>query len=1744
TTTHAVQQGGYVDLTASSTSSDVDGGYYAGATVQITAGIFVGSASGDHLTVLDGGTNRASGMVAGTNITVSYDSASEKLTLSGYDTIAHYNTVLGHVQYNTTGSDPTNGGANTTRTISWTVNDGAKSIPFGAQNSAQTVLTIDANHAPTIDAFSNPGSPVTEAGNASAQDIPALTGTLTVNDADTGNSLTASVTGNAIAKLNGSTTLPGGVNLSALIASGAISFTSATSDGTAKVLTWTYNPTAANLDFLKAGDHLTIEYTARVSDGIVNSGTQILTITIDGSNDAAVLSSATVPLTEANTAAAISTSGTLTVSDLDRGEQAFVARNAVAGAYGHFSIGTNGAWSYTADTAHNEFVGGQLYSDTFAVTSIDGTTTSVTVNITGTNDAAVLSSATRNLVETDNAADISSSGTLTITDPDSSPTFVPQNGTVGTYGAFSIAANGAWSYTASSAHNEFLSGTTYTDTFSVSSADGTTTSVVIHIAGSNDLPVITVVGGADTAVVEAGTTVPGDPNASGQLTISDLDANQSSFQVPAILAKTYGTFTFTAAGVWTYTLDQAKANQLTQGQAATDTLTVRSADGSTTQDIVVNITGSNDAATFGGTTTGSAVEDVTTSAGGTLTVADVDTGQAGFGAGTSPLVATYGTFTFTAASGAWSYTLDHTKADSLTGGQVVSDRLTVHAIDGTAQDIVVTITGTNDAPVATGLASPLSAPEQTALNLKTRGLSVSDVDGGSELQTVTLSVTEGVLNVTAGTSGATVNGGTSGSGASVQIVGTLAQINALLASDGSSTVSYIDNTDTPGASATLTLAVKDGFNATGSANSTITLVKVNDAPTIAVPVAGYSVAESGSLNLKNTGLSVADVDGGTGTETVTLTVGEGVLLASAGGGETISGSGTSTITVTGTIAQINALLGGGAGTLSYIDNTDRPNNTVLTLSINDNGNTGGGALTASATTSIAITAANDAPVGGADAYSVSANPTGSSASLSAPAAFGLLSNDRDPDGNALVVASVNGNAVPAGTPLTLTLAYGTLIVSANGGFTYTPTSGAATGTETFTYRAGDGTTTSSDVTVSITVVPLATGGTPADVLWTTTQSSADATTKPASIPDTGVLRVNTDGTVTRVYGNTGTTGEGRTAPIVQPSNIVVDVANNLYYMLAVPSTQNVRDTGIIYMGHLNSTAAPTIVYSNPDLLGYDGANIDDIAIDPTTHTLYVSQRVNWNNGATANNGIFAFSYDTTSGVLDTAHRTAIVTVDPTYTDTRVGHQISYMTQMPIGGVLYYAQVDYTTWTGTYQLHAVNVTTHIDTVITSGWSIASLDYHTQNGVYVNDLIYDTGNSRLYVWTYDQLAGRNTNVWTMYTVSAAGGTPAVVTVNGPSGPVSNLDSHEFTYNSVNGLIYISSYSQTLNAYSVSGDGRTLNYVAASSISVSPRLQSGAATGLTPNGYPQDVPISMFFTPGDKPPTNVMTALSYSATEQTPLTLKGTGLSIADPDGGNSIETVKLTVGEGILNVTAGGSGATVSDSGNPTVTITGTLAQINALLGGDASSTVSYVANSDNPSAHTTLTFSVTDNGGLTATDIATIFITAVNDAPTAAIGPVAYNATEQTVLNLKNANPALGLAVDDVDAGVNGIISVTLSVGDGILNVTAGTSGAAVSGSGTSSVTLTGTLSAIKNLLTTDGSSTVGYINSSDTPTASTTLTLTVNDNGNTGGGAKTATDTAVINIAAVNDAPVAQDDVYSGNQGGTVTATGSGVLAN
>ena len=77
----------------------------------------------------------------------------------------------------------------------------------------------------------------------------------------------------------------------------------------------------------------------------------------------------------------------------------------------------------------------------------------------------------------------------------------------------------------------------------------------------------------------------------------------------------------------------------------------------------------------------------------------------------------------------------------------------------------------------------------------------------------------------------------------------------------------------------------------------------------------------------------------------------------------------------------------------------------------------------------------------------------------------MLANDTDVDGATLTAGSLTQPA--AGT--------GTVVLNADGSFTYTPPSAAFTGPATFTYRAFDGTATSNLATVTINVAAVGYG---------------------------------------------------------------------------------------------------------------------------------------------------------------------------------------------------------------------------------------------------------------------------------------------------------------------------------------------------------------------------------------------------------------------------------------------------------------------------------------------------------------------------------------------------------------------------------------------------------------------------------------------------------------------------------------------
>ena len=216
--------------------------------------------------------------------------------------------------------------------------------------------------------------------------------------------------------------------------------------------------------------------------------------------------------------------------------------------------------------------------------------------------------------------------------------------------------------------------------------------MVTNIA-TNDATIITA---ADASISEDVATV------TGTATHTDVDENNAAnvFTAVSSTSSTYGSYSVTTAGAWTYSLDNTNATiqALGLGESTTDSMAVTAEDG-TTEAIAITINGSNDAAIIIAADA-SISEDVATVT-GTATHTDVDENNAAnvFTA-VSSTSSTYGSYSVTTA-GAWTYSLDNTNAtiQALGLGESTTDSIAVTAEDGTTEAITITINGANETPV-------------------------------------------------------------------------------------------------------------------------------------------------------------------------------------------------------------------------------------------------------------------------------------------------------------------------------------------------------------------------------------------------------------------------------------------------------------------------------------------------------------------------------------------------------------------------------------------------------------------------------------------------------------------------------------------------------------------------------------------------------------------------------------------------------------------------------------------------------------------------------------------------------------------------------------------------------------------------------------------------------------------------------------------------------------------------------------
>ena len=337
-----------------------------------------------------------------------------------------------------------------------------------------------------------------------------------------------------------------------------------------------------NFNDMAEGETDTVELTYTVSDNNGGTDDATVTITINGANDAATVSSAVIALAEGD--APLSTGGTLTSSDVDNPDDTFTASTTV-GTIGTFAIDGSGAWTFTANSAFDSLNVGDSVSETYNVTSVDGTPSTVQITINGTNDAATVSSAVVALDEGD--APLSTGGTLTSSDVDNPDDTFTASTTVGTIGTFAIDGSGAWTFTANSAFDYLNVGDSVSETYNVTSVDGTPSTVQITINGTNDAATVS---SAVVALAERDAPL----STGGTLTSSDVDNPDDTFTASTTVG-TIGTFAIDGAGAWTFTANSA-FDSLNVGDSVSETYNVTSVDG-TPSTVQITINGTNDAAT-------------------------------------------------------------------------------------------------------------------------------------------------------------------------------------------------------------------------------------------------------------------------------------------------------------------------------------------------------------------------------------------------------------------------------------------------------------------------------------------------------------------------------------------------------------------------------------------------------------------------------------------------------------------------------------------------------------------------------------------------------------------------------------------------------------------------------------------------------------------------------------------------------------------------------------------------------------------------------------------------------------------------------------------------------------------------------------------------------------------------------------------------------------------------------------------
>ncbi|MGW8464068.1 retention module-containing protein [Pseudomonas sp. CLCA07] len=777
---------------------------------------------------------------------------------------------------------------------------------------------------------------------------------------------------------------------------------------------YTFTP-AANYN----GTVPTVGYT--VTDGSGTDVTSTLNISVTPVDDSftdlneTVTTSEDSPVTGSVLDGTSSVDGPVSVLNFTIGVTTYAAGDtATIANVGTLVIGANGAYTFTPAANYN----GTVPTVSYTVTDGSGSNVTSTLNISVTpvDDSFTDLNETVTTSEDSPVTGSVLSGTSSVDGPVSMVNFTigettyaaGSTATIANVGTLVLAADGAYTFTPAANYNGTVPSVTYTVTDGSGSNVTSTLNISVTPVEDSFTDLSEIVTTSEDAPV-TGSVLSGTSSVDGPVSVVNFTIGETTYAAgsTATIANV-GTLVLAADGAYTFT---PAANY--NGTVPSVSYTVTDGSGTdVTSTLNISVTPVDDSftdlnetvSTLEDTAVTGSVLDGTSSVDGPVSVLNFTIGASTYAAGATATIANVGTLVI-AADGAYTFT-----PAANYNGTVPTVSYTI--TDGSGTDVTstlnISVTPVDDS--FTDLNETVSTLEDTALTG-----SVLDGTSSGDGPVSVLNFTVGGTQYLAGETATITN------------VGAL-----MIGASGAYTFTPAANYN--GTVPTVSYTVTDGSGGNDTSTLNISVTPVDDS---------FTDASETASTLEDTAVTGSVLDG--------TSSGDGpvsVLNFTVGGTQYLAGE-------TATITNVGALMIGASGAYTFTPAANY-NGSVpsVTYTVTD-----GSGTNDTSTLNISVTPVNDPSVLTADTNTVDEDHA---------ATGNVLSNDHDVD-NLLSVATftVGGTEYAAGVPAIIANV-GTLVIGANGAYTFTPDSNYNGTVPTVTYTTNTGST--STLNISVTAV--------------------------------------------------------------------------------------------------------------------------------------------------------------------------------------------------------------------------------------------------------------------------------------------------------------------------------------------------------------------------------------------------------------------------------------------------------------------------------------------------------------------------------------------------------------------------------------------------------------------------------------------------------------------------------------------------